>query len=124
MGILVGLMLGLGIVLIVRTFMKPPPKKEKTGPTLTDRISELLTQAGIEAVTPAQLITVCAGTGIFVFLALFLVSRTWAVSLAFALMASYAPLALVRMRARSRRTELRDLWPDVVDNLASSVRAG
>jgi tight adherence protein B len=31
---------------------------------------------------------------------------------------------LVRMRARARRQELRELWPDVVDNLASSVRAG
>ena len=36
-----------------------------------------------------------------------------------ALMAAYAPIALVRMRARNRRAMLRDLWPDVVDNIAS-----
>ena len=30
----------------------------------------------------------------------------------------------MRMRARSRRASLRDLWPDVVDNIASAVRAG
>ena len=28
------------------------------------------------------------------------------------------------MRARSRRNKLRDLWPDVVDNITSGVRAG
>ena len=35
-----------------------------------------------------------------------------------------SPVALVRMRARSRRAALRDVWPDVVDNIASGVRAG
>ena len=39
-------------------------------------------------------------------------------------MASYGPVALVKFRARQRRSELRDLWPEVVDNLASGVRAG
>ena len=47
-----------------------------------------------------------------------------AVALCFALMAGYAPLALVRMRARGRRSRLREVWPDAVDNLASAVRAG
>ncbi len=30
----------------------------------------------------------------------------------------------MRFRARQRRAELRDLWPEVVDHLASGVRAG
>jgi len=42
----------------------------------------------------------------------------------FALMASFAPVALVRRRARMRRARLRDLWPDAVDNITSGVRAG
>jgi tight adherence protein B len=125
MGILVGLMLGLGIVLIARTFMKPPPKKEKTGPTTTERLEDLLAQAGIEAVSPGQLVGACVGIGVFVILAVFLVSGgVIPVALAFGSMAAYLPMALVRMRARARRQELRELWPDVVDNLASSVRAG
>jgi Flp pilus assembly protein TadB len=37
---------------------------------------------------------------------------------------AYAPVTLVRFRARQRRNELRELWHDVVDNLASAVRAG
>jgi tight adherence protein B len=46
------------------------------------------------------------------------------VALAFGAFAAYAPVALVRFRARQRRNELRELWPDAVDNLASAVRAG
>jgi tight adherence protein B len=33
-------------------------------------------------------------------------------------------MAVIRFRVRQRRSELRDLWPEVVDNLASGVRAG
>ena len=51
-------------------------------------------------------------------------TRVVPVALCFGVMAAYAPLALVRMRARSRRAHLRDLWPDAVDNIASAVRAG
>ena len=124
MGILLGLMLGLGLVLIIRSFLKPTVKVAKSGPTLRDRLDDLLVQAGIEAVSPGQLIGACIGVGMFVFVVMFVVSGAVPVALAFGTMATYGPLALVRYRARSRRQELRELWPDVVDNLASSVRAG
>ncbi len=52
------------------------------------------------------------------------VSQSWTVSLAFGALASYGPLALVRHRMRQRRAELGTLWPDVIDNIASAVRAG
>ena len=42
----------------------------------------------------------------------------------FAVMAAYLPVGVVRARARRRRARLRDLWPDVVDNITSGVRAG
>ena len=46
------------------------------------------------------------------------------IALCFALMAAWGPVRLVRMRARQRRSRLRDLWPEAVDNLTSAVRAG
>ena len=46
------------------------------------------------------------------------------IAVCFAVMAAYAPLAVVRGRARRRRARLRDLWPDAVDNITSGVRAG
>ncbi|MET9018916.1 type II secretion system F family protein [Actinopolymorpha sp. NPDC004070] len=124
MGILLGLMLGLGLVLIIRSFLKPTPKAARSGPSVRERLEDLLAQAGIEAVSPGQLLGACLGVGIFVFLVMFVISGAFPVALAFASFAGYGPLALVRYRARSRRQELRELWPDVVDNLASSVRAG
>jgi tight adherence protein B len=126
MGILLGLLFGLGLVLIIRTFVGPAskPASSGSGRSLRDRVDELLVQAGIEAVTPGQLLGACIGVGLFVFLVMFVVSRAVPVALAFGLMAAYGPFALVRYRARARRQELRELWPDVVDNLASSVRAG
>jgi tight adherence protein B len=51
-------------------------------------------------------------------------TRVVPVAVCFGVMAAYAPIALVRTRARSRRAQLRDLWPDAVDNIASGVRAG
>ncbi len=53
-----------------------------------------------------------------------LVSRTPPVALAFGVMAAYGPVALVRGRARGRRRQLAEVWPEAVDNLASAVRAG
>jgi tight adherence protein B len=52
------------------------------------------------------------------------VSRTLPVALVFAVLAAYLPLAVVRGRARRRRREFAELWPEAVDNLASAVRAG
>lgn len=124
MGVLLGLILGLGLVLIIRTFVRPAAKQEKTSHTLHERLEELLAQAGVDAVTPNQLVFSCLGVGMTVFLVFYLVSQAVVVGATFALMAAYIPLMLVRYRARSRRQELRELWPDVVDNLASSVRAG
>jgi tight adherence protein B len=38
--------------------------------------------------------------------------------------AALLPLLLVRRRRSQRRVELREVWPEAVDNLASGVRAG
>ena len=91
---------------------------------LRRRTAEMIAAAGIEGVTARQLQVSCAGAGLFVALVFLVLSRTWPVALAFGVFAAYAPVALVRYRVRQRRNELRDLWPDAVDNLGSAVRAG
>jgi len=123
MGALVGLLFGLGVFLVWRSFGPPaPPKPHKV--TRRDKIAEMLAQAGIESVTPGALLASCVGVGGFVLVGMLVVSRSPSIALAFAMIASSAPFALVRFRQRQRRAELRDLWPEVVDNLASGVRAG
>ncbi|MGH8894322.1 MAG: type II secretion system F family protein [Actinomycetes bacterium] len=123
MGALVGLLLGLGLFLVWRSFTPPQPRSAGRTPR-RERVADLLAQAGIEAVTPGGLVASCLGVGAVVLVMMYVVSRSPAIALAFALIASWTPVALVRFRARQRRSELRDLWPEVVDNLASGVRAG
>lgn len=43
---------------------------------------------------------------------------------AFGAIAALGPSAYVRSRARKRRAELRELWPEVIDDLISGIRAG
>ena len=86
----------------------------------------MLAQAGIEAVTPGGAGRVAAlGVGAFV-----LVADVRRVALA-GDRAGVRRAGGVRARSRwcgsgprQRRAELRELWPEVVDNLASAVRAG
>jgi tight adherence protein B len=122
-GSLIGLLFGLGAFLVWRSFEPPaPPRPGRV--TRRERAADLLAQAAIESVTPGALLASCVGVGAAVLVLMYVVSRSPAIALAFAVMARYAPVALVKYRARQRRSELRDLWPEVVDNLASGVRAG
>jgi len=123
MGALVGLLLGLGLFLVWRSFTPAPPRAPR-GATRRDRVGDLLAQAGIESVTPGALAASCLGSGAAVLALMYVVSRSPAIAVAFGAIACWGPVGLVRFRARKRRSELRELWPDVVDNLASGVRAG
>ena len=123
MGALVGLLFGLGMFLVWRALVSPPPAKVARR-RLRERLAEMLAQAGLPAVRPAALVTSCIGMGAAVFLVMVAVSRAPAVAVAFGVIGAWAPYGAVRFRQRQRRAELRDVWPEVVDNLASGVRAG
>jgi tight adherence protein B len=123
MGALVGLLFGLGAFLVLRSTTPPAPRPAR-GPSWRERMAEMLAQAGVESVTPGGLLLSCAGVGGLVTVLMFLVSQSPVVSCAFGLLATWSPVAVVKLRLRQRRAELRELWPEVVDNLASAVRAG
>jgi tight adherence protein B len=123
MGALLGLCLGLGLLLVWRSFA-PRPTAKPGRLTLRDHLQEALAQSGIEGVTPGGLVVSCLGCGAIALVLMTATSRSFVIAGAFAALASYTPIALVRTRARRRAGELRDLWPDVVDNLASGIRAG
>jgi tight adherence protein B len=89
-----------------------------------EKVLETLRQAGYDDVRPTQLFLLCAACAVICFVVVAGVSRAASVAVAFGGFAGYAPVALVRRRQRQRSAELRELWPDVVDNLASAVRAG
>jgi len=124
-GALLGLMLGVGLLLVVRSFGRPAARDR---PPRTDgwaqRRADMLRQAGIEGVSHRQLLALQVISSLIALLVVLLVSGTATVAVAFAVFGAQAPTAVVR-RLRGRRVvELREVWPEVVDNLTSAVRAG
>ena len=121
----VGLLIGIGLFCIWWSFW--PREESRSGSQRPGRLARLqddITQAGYASVSPGNVLTACLFAGLLVFAFMQATTRVVPVSICFGVMAAYAPIAFVRMRARSRRSQLRDLWPDAVDNIASGVRAG
>lgn len=121
MGVVVGLGVGLGLLLMWSAFTMPWEHLPRTAPS---RLRSMLDRAGLMSLSVSGLLAVCAVFFGIVFVAVQLLSRTPPVSLAFGVLAGYAPVAVVSGRARRRQRELAEVWPDAVDNLASAVRAG
>lgn len=120
-----GLVLGCGLFLT--WWASWVPDQGAHGPTRTgvgERVREQLVQAGYETLGPRVLLACCLVAFGVVGLLVAAATRVAPVALCFAGMAGYGPVALVRLRARRRRANLRELWPDAVDNITSGVRAG
>ncbi len=124
MGLLLGLVFGVGLLLIIWSFVSPRAARPSTDGRLITRSRDLLAAAGVDGITPAAFIGACAITGFVAFVLMFLVSAALPIGVVFGLMAGGLPVALLKSRARKRLAEFRELWPDVVDNVASAVRAG
>ena len=126
MGMLTGLLAGVGLFLIWWSTWVPEeaPTEAVRRETAWDRLRDELTQAGFEQTGPGSLVAGSIAAAVLSGLVTFAVSGAVAVAVSFALIAAYAPLAFVRLRARKRRRALREVWPDAVDNITSAVRAG
>jgi tight adherence protein B len=99
MGAGLGLLLGLGLAMVAwsLTSEPAPPRRSRNG--WAARRHDAPVRAGLEGVTVPQLVATCLGLGVVGFLLAAIVSRSVVIGAAFA-------------------------WPDVVDDLASAVRAG
>lgn len=126
MGVVVGLLLGSGLFLVWWSCWVPqqPDGAPSAAVTRGGGMRETLQQAGFEAVGPSALLLGCVVAAAAAFLLAAGTSRSVVVGGAFAVLAGWGPVAYVRARARRRREVLRELWPEVVDNLTSAVRAG
>ena len=121
MGVILGLAMGVGLFLVWSALVGPDLPSRPRRPS---RFRTALDDAGLATVTVRLLVTTSAVLLVLVFVAVQVLSRTVPVALVFAGLAAYAPFSLVAGRARRRRQELAEVWPDAVDNLASAVRAG
>lgn len=123
MGLLAGLGLGAGLFCVWWSCW--PAEVRTAGGRARWRLAveERLAQAGLAGALPLVLAG-CLVAAAVAFAATAVLSRSPAVAGCFALIGGYLPVALVLGRARRRREQVRRLWPDVVDNLTSAVRAG
>lgn len=121
----IGLVLGVGVFFVYWSFWPREPEAEKSDRDgfMVD-LRDHLTQAGYTSVTPGNVIVGSVVLFAVAFVLVVAVTRVVPIALCFAAMAGAVPLTLVRARARKHRNKLRDLWPDVVDNITSGVRAG
>jgi tight adherence protein B len=122
-GALLGLLFGLGVLLVLRSGGRAPVRAASRE-SWQDRTRDLLAQAGIEGVTPRQLAGLSGVVALVVFVLVLGTSRVPVIAVLFAGFAACSPLVLVRRRRSQRTVELREVWPEAVDNLASGVRAG
>ena len=123
MGTVVGLILGAGLVCIWWSWW-PRAARRAAGERRQSKLTDLLVQAGMPAVTPTAVLTTSVVVAVVVGVAVLGLTESPTIAVAFALLSLLAPQAYIRVRARRRRVALRELWPDAVDDLASAIRAG
>lgn len=124
MGVVVGFLLGAGLFCVWWSFWTPGPPRERRADGWAARTQDLLVQAGAPSVTPGALVATSAGVGLVVLLVATVLAGSVTIAACFGAIAASLPVLLVRSRARRRRARLRDVWPEVLDHLASGVRAG
>jgi tight adherence protein B len=123
-GLVVGLLAGAGVFLIWWASWVPEAAPARRPSALASRLGDLLVQADLPSLSIRALVLVCGGVGATAFLGVLALSGVRVIAVCFAVMATWAPMSVVVGRARRRRQTWRTLWPEVVDNVSSGVRAG
>jgi tight adherence protein B len=121
-GAALGLGTGVGLVLVWLGLTSP--RQAAAASPAPGRTRGLLDRAGLPGTTVGSVWALCCGTALVAFLAVQVLSRTVTVAVTFGALAGYLPMATLAGRARRRRRDLAEVWPEAVDNLASAVRAG
>lgn len=125
-GVLLGSMLGVGLACMWWSCWPRPVRtaRARLRPSYMRRLGDEIAVAGIRGMSARTLVVLSVVASLVVLVLVYVVTLVPAIAVAFAVMGGYGPIAYVRTRARARRSQLRDVWPDVVDHVASAVRAG
>jgi tight adherence protein B len=121
-GALLGLLLGVGLLLVWRSGPRAPQRRNRE--RRVSRRQQQLAAAGLTGMNAAQLTAIQVALGLLATVVVLLTTGTVTVSLLFGAFAAALPVVQVRRLAVKRRADRREVWPEVVDNLASAVRAG
>lgn len=122
MGTVAGLLLGSGLMLMwSATWERPTDTRESP---LARSWRELSARAGLAGVRIGSVLSIACIGAVVALLVCLGSGMATSISIIFALMALALPFGWLQARARRRVVERRVLWPDVVDDLTSAVRAG
>lgn len=124
MSLLVGLMLGVGLALVLSAIAWPRVRSAGEATASTSRAYATLAHAGIPRASLSAVVLVSIIVGLVGGAVVFALIPITAVAIAAALALAATPWVVISFRARSRSAAARSLWPDVVDQLVSSVRSG
>ena len=120
MGFLVGLLFGLGGFLCLFS-----GRHAVAGPSRgTKRLRAFLAEAGPSSFEMRHVALLSIACGVVPAAAVGAVSATWSVAAVFGAFGTGAPWMWLNRRIQRRRCERRDLWPYVIDDLGSGIRAG
>lgn len=120
MGVFLGLLLGVGSFLCL---MSGLPSTPRSAP-FAARIQAWLPEAGASTLRPIHLLLLSFGGALVVAAVVLLATSTWSLALVFGVFGGAGPSVVLRRRITRTRRERRELWPYVVDDLASGIRAG
>ncbi len=121
--VLAGLGLGIGLFLIWWSMWRIE-RPLRTPTRFTTETRDMLTAAGLPRTSVAQLLGLCALSGLLVGAVGLLFTSVVSISACFALFATTGPYFFVRARARRTQVQRRGLWPEAIDHLNSGIRAG
>ena len=124
MGALIGLFGGVGLLLIVFSLMRTPTPVTPRRNGLSVRRNRLLVDAGLSGVSSTQLWLIQVMCAVAFGIVILLLTEGIAISAIFVVFGFLVPELLVRRLQDKRRTDLREVWPEAADHLASAVRAG
>jgi tight adherence protein B len=122
MGVLLGLLAGTGLAGVWWSCWPGPPRRQES--RRAAHVRDVLAQAGVTGVGPGVLVPAGLAGALVVGSLALLVVPVPAAAVVAAGFGAALPWLLLQGRARRRAARLRRCWPQVVDDLASAVRAG
>jgi tight adherence protein B len=126
----IGLLFGAGVVLAASPWLWPRRARGDGGLLSSARrgaprgLAALLQQAGMARVPAGVLVVLCIALGVVVAAIVVALTGVWGLGAAVGLLGGVLPVAAISGRARRRRRAVRAAWPDLVDHLVASLRAG
>lgn len=119
-----GILFGAGIFIAWTAFWVRPPKVASKRGDLALLIEDALTHVGLTGITVRKFLGGCAAVGLVFGAITALFFPVPALILVTTIAAGFLPWSLVRARALHHQKALAKTWPEIIEHLASGVRAG